>query len=139
MSGASTVGLLHYLLDYDFGSDLEHYADRLLKWELAVASYDKQNPLEELSDNIKKAVLIRGVPEPLRSQLQLAEPGLRYKDLRMNIEGYLKAQICWQLPLADSSSSSCSPAESKQVFSLKGFKGYKCKGKGKGKEGGKGG
>eukprot|EP00969_Alexandrium_andersonii_P097242 4292080-Alexandrium_andersonii.AAC.1 len=65
------MSVLRAVLSFDFGTQLETVMDRLMEYEALIHRYEEEIEPELLADDIRKAVLIRGVPEPLRTHLQM--------------------------------------------------------------------
>jgi len=77
-------------MTYDFGSDMDSFVNRLSNWDLYLVEYRRQCGItEELSDGVCKALLTQGAVEPLRTQLQVADPNLSYQDLRNMVEHFI--------------------------------------------------
>jgi len=104
-------------------------ADKMVTWDLLVAEYNRQNPLDELADAVKKTVLIKAMPEPLKTNLQVSS-GVSYATVRAAITNFLKARHSWQHAPKPTST----PMDIDALCSKDKGKG---KGKGKGKWGGK--
>lgn len=127
--GEMKVGLLHQLISFKFGETLDKFLDSLTAFDLLLTKYNSQ--AEELPSDVCKSLLIQGAPEPLRTHLQVADPGLSFQSLRGIVENYVKQKHAWK--------SETSEAEKQAlIYFMKGKGKGLCKGcdKGKGKDNG---
>jgi len=87
----NATGLLTQLLGYKFGDKLEDVEDKILDFCQLVKDADKASPTgTAITDEIKKTLLINGVPEPLRTHLQLnAHAILDFQAAQEQIEDYI--------------------------------------------------
>ena len=67
----SSMFMLQALLVFSFGSSVDHVPDRLVKFEALIMRYEAGPNLDALGDAIKKAVLVRGCPEPHKTHMQM--------------------------------------------------------------------
>ena len=67
----SSMSMLQALLVFSFGSSVDQVQDRLVEFEALIMRYEAEPNVDALSDAIKKAVLVRGCPEPLKTHLQM--------------------------------------------------------------------
>lgn len=49
-----------------------------------------------MSAGVKKTLLTAGAPEPLKTQVEVANPSLGYEDLRAMVENYISARASWK-------------------------------------------
>ena len=59
------------LLGFTLSSSLDQVPDRLAEFEAWTMRYEAEPNVDSLSDSIKKAVLERTCPEPLKTHLQM--------------------------------------------------------------------
>eukprot|EP00933_Yihiella_yeosuensis_P043402 TRINITY_DN3817_c0_g1_i1.p1 TRINITY_DN3817_c0_g1~~TRINITY_DN3817_c0_g1_i1.p1 ORF type:complete len:368 (-),score=42.44 TRINITY_DN3817_c0_g1_i1:967-2070(-) len=88
------VANLHNLLETDF-SDIHHLQVRLQKFKSDVVTYRKRHGLQSLPDELLVAVVLRTIPEPLRTQLIFS----KYRDFSQvedHIHEYLLAGHGWK-------------------------------------------
>ena len=67
----SRMSMLQALLVFSFGSSVDQVPDKLVEFEALIIWYEAEPNVDALSDAIKKAVLVRGCPEPLKTHLQM--------------------------------------------------------------------
>ena len=67
----SSMSMLQALLVFLFGNSVEQVPDRLVEFEALIMRYEAEPNVDALSDAIKKAVLVRGCPEQLKTHLQM--------------------------------------------------------------------
>lgn len=95
---ASTTGQLHQILDYEFGDNLEILPERLEEWRLLVNQYNVHQSLAgELFDEVCKAVLVQGMPEPLKTQLQVAEGPQTFDRVLTMAENFVRTRRDWHV------------------------------------------
>ena len=81
--------LLQALLVFSFGSSVDQVPDRLVEFEALIMRYEAEPNVDPLSDAIKKAVLVRGCPEPLKTHLQMnLQTYVSYGSIRNAVQSY---------------------------------------------------
>jgi hypothetical protein len=93
----SGAGILSQVLDFNFGKSPDTFLDRLVDFDLLVASYNDQHPVDELSLDILKTLVIRGAPDPLKTHLRVTGSQCEYPALRSLVENYLKTDESWHV------------------------------------------
>lgn len=122
-------GLMQRIVQFQFGEG-PCFLDDLAKWELLVKQYNECNPLEEVSESLKRSTLLRGAPKPIRAHLRIAGMAMDYASLRAAIEEYVRSDAEWQTEDTATSSTSAAPMD------ISAIDGGKSKGRqGKGKKG----
>ena len=128
--GVATTGLLHQVMQYDFGNgDMTVFFERLAAWDLLLAHYHQVVGIDELPDSVCKTLLIQGAPEPLKTHLQMADPSMSFTALRSLVDNFMQARACWN----DAAHRSSSPVPMDIVAYMKSLAKGRTKGKGKGK------
>ena len=134
----SSLGQLQAIMDFDFGNGTK-YLDKLSDWQLLVKTYNDHNPLEEVSESVLKAVLVRGAPEPLKAHLEIVGHQLSYLGVLNSAEAFVRARQAWHpsgLGKTTTALEEAKPMEPADMEVDAMYKG-KAKGKGKGKSKGK--
>jgi len=140
-SKVGSAGQLDRILHPSFSANVVNLADELVQWDLLVGMYNNAHPFEEVADDVLASTLIRGMPEPLRVQLQTM-PEAGYNTIRAAIDSYIRSKQAWQdVPNSTSASSTAlsgngTPMDVDAVTWIGKGKG-KAKGRGKGREKGK--
>ena len=127
------LGMLQGLLQVSFKSE-ESVLDLLSDWERQVKSYEDQSG-EPLTDSVKKAVVLAGLPEAIRGHLQMQKGIDTYEILRVSIKDLIMSRRTWHT----SATKEGNPWRSvdPNAMQVDAVKGGKSKGK-KGSEKGKG-
>lgn len=134
--GGAAAGVLSSILEYPFSADPFRFGDELLQWEILIADYDKQCPLEEVSEGLKKSVLTRSAPEPLRTQLEVLESDVPYTAFLKKVWNFVRSRQAWRKDKPQTAAESASSASNGTPMEVSAV--YYIKGKGKGKDKGKG-
>jgi len=122
----SVMGLLQAVLGFPAVRDLESLRDKLAELELLMQRYESLAG-RELADEVKRAVLSKIVPEPLKSHLQVNAASIAsFEKMRETVCEYVLAKTAWKLTSLIPDTSG--PMEVDEV---------RGRGKGKGKDGGK--
>jgi hypothetical protein len=93
----AAAGILFQILDFKFGTSPDTFLDRLVDFDLLVASYNDQHPIDEFPPDILKTLVIKGAPDPLKTHLRVTGARCEYPALRSLVENYLKADESWQV------------------------------------------
>ena len=102
----SSMSMLQALLGFTRGSSLDQVPDRLTEFEAWTMRYEAEPNVDSLSDSIKKAVLERGCPEPLKTHLQMnLQTYQTYKSIRSVVQSYSEAKRTWRPEAVQTSSS----------------------------------
>ena len=127
------LGMLQSLLQVSFKSE-ESVLDLLSDWERQVKLYEDQSG-EPLTDSVKKAVVLAGLPEAIRGHLQMQKGIDTYEILRVSIKDLIMSRRTWHT----SATQEGNPWRSvdPNAMQVDAVKGGKSKGK-KGSEKGKG-
>lgn len=129
-SGVATTGLLHQVMQYDFGGgDVTVFFERLAAWDLLLARYHQVVGIDELPDSVCKTLLIQGSPEPLKTHLQMADPGLSFVAMRSLVDNFMKVRTSWE----DKAARAPAPVPMDVMAFMKGWEKGKGKSKGKGR------
>ena len=130
---AGGLAVLQNIIRYDFGTDMERFEDRFSDFLLKVQEHDEHPNTLAMENELKKALLISGSPEPLRSHLQLNASALDWTQMVRTTEAFLRAKRAGDaMPMASQSPQrgGGNHMEVDAMFNNKG----KNKGKGKGKD-----
>ena len=85
----SSVSMLQALLVFSFGSSVDQVPDRLVEFEALIMRHEAEPNVDALSDAIKKAVLVRGCREPLKTHLQMnLQTYVSYGSIRNAVQSY---------------------------------------------------
>ncbi len=85
------------IMSYKFGEKEDDVQDRLDDFEILCDKYDYLPEVDEIQDNVKRSAVVKGMPEPLRTHLQLrSRENKTFDDILDCIEGYLKAKEVWR-------------------------------------------
>jgi len=131
-------------MTFEFGKDLHELREKVSEWELLIVEYDSRHEVETLADDVKKAILIGGMQEPLKTQLEMQEEGVSYEQLRDQVENFVRARLPWtqegrrEDEPSVKKNGDAMDIDTPLVAAMKGKFGGKGKGKGKGKYAGKG-
>ncbi|CAE8655839.1 unnamed protein product, partial [Polarella glacialis] len=87
----SAAGLLQAILSFSFDCELGSVMAKLAEFDVLVQAYDSQSSPDGLPDSVKRAVVVKSLPEPLRTQLQLTHPD-SYSELRSVIDDFCRAK-----------------------------------------------
>ena len=89
----SSMSMLQALLVFSFGSSVDQNPDRLVEFEALIMRYEAEPNVDALSDVIKKAVLVRGCPEPLKTHLLMnLQTYVGYGSIRNAVQTYTEAK-----------------------------------------------
>ncbi|CAE8588885.1 unnamed protein product [Polarella glacialis] len=91
----SAAGLLQAILSFSFDCELGSVMAKLAEFDVLVQAYDSQSSPDGLPDSVKRAVVVKSLPEPLRTQLQLTHPD-SYSELRSVIDDFCRAKAVWR-------------------------------------------
>ncbi|CAE8637176.1 unnamed protein product [Polarella glacialis] len=91
----SAAGLLQAILSFSFDCELGSVMAKLAEFDVLVQAYDSQASPGCLPDSVKRAVVVKSQPEPLRTQLQLTHPDSN-SELRSVIDDYCRAKAVWR-------------------------------------------
>ena len=120
----SSMSMLQALLVFSFGSSVDQVPDRLVEFEALIIRY-------ALSDAIKKAVLVHGCPEPLKTYLQMnVQTYQSYSSIRNAVQSYTEAKRTWR---SEAAQASCRTDMEVDAVSKDGYKGKSKGGNGKSK------
>ena len=126
MSGMS---MLQALLVFSFGSSVDQVPDRLVEFEALIMRYEAEPNVDALSDAIKKAALVWGCPEPLKTHLQMnLQTYVSYGSIRKAVQSYIEAKRTRRSEAAQASSSTDMEVD---AVCKDGYKGNSKGGKGK--------
>ena len=96
-SDDTALGMMQAIMSYKFGDKEDDVQDRLDDFEILCDKYDVLPDVDEIQDNVKRAAVVKGMPEPLRTHLQLrSRENKTFDDVIDCIEGYLKAKEVWR-------------------------------------------
>ncbi|CAE8627526.1 unnamed protein product [Polarella glacialis] len=96
-SDDTALGMMQAIMSYKFGEKEEDVQDRLDDFEILCDKYDYLPDVDEIQDNVKRAAVVKGRPEPLRTHLQLrSRENKTFDEVLDCIEGYLKAKEVWR-------------------------------------------
>ena len=102
----SSVSMLQAILVFSFGSSVDQVPDRLAEFEALTMRYGAEPNEDALSDAIKKAVLVRSCPEPLKTHLQMNLQAYQgYSSIRNAVQSYTEAKRTWRPETVQASSS----------------------------------
>ena len=73
----SATGLMIQIMQFNFGTSIAAVEERLTEWTVMIGRYDTIQNVNVLPDELKRAVLIGNLPEPLRTHLQLNAGNLK--------------------------------------------------------------
>ena len=127
----SSMSILQALLGFTFGSSLDQVPDRLAEFEASTIRYKAEPNVDSLSDSIKRAVLVRGCPEQLKTHVQMNLQAYQsYSSIRNAVQSYTEAKRTWRPDTVQTTSSTDMEVD---AVGKDGFKGKSKAGKGKGK------
>ena len=127
----SSMSMLQTLLVFSFGSSVDQVPDRPVECEASTVGYEAEPNVDALSDAIKRAVLVRGCPEPLKTHLQMnLQTYVSYSSIRNAVQSYTEAKRTWRSEAAQASSSTDMEVD---AVCKDGYKGKSKGGKGKSK------
>ena len=102
----SSMSMLQALLVFSFGSSVDQVPDRRAEFEALTMRYEADPNVDALSGAIKKAVLVRGCPEPLEKYVQMnLQTYQSYSSIRNAVQSYTEAKRTWRSEAAQASSS----------------------------------
>ena len=91
----SSLGEVDDLTHFNFGSTPAEFISRLVDFQLQAAEHDRKHVLEELPEDIKKAIIIRHCPEPLKTHLKFSASTQTYNQLCADVERFFKTERSW--------------------------------------------
>ena len=94
LDGGAALGRLSQLLAFDFGN-VENFQQHMSEWDVLLKEYEASTSPEELPDTVKKAVIIHGAPEPIKSHLELNAGSMDYASVREALVGYMRNREEW--------------------------------------------
>lgn len=114
--------------------ELDEFEDEIETWEEQIEQYEEMSK-EELSDNTKKAVIMKFAPENIKQHMALnASSVADYETAKTIVLGFIQSQKNWE----DAKDPPTKHKDKMEVDHV-GYVGYgKDRGKGKGKDKGKG-
>ena len=127
------MGLLQRILNFSCGDSVTSVMDKMAELDDMCHRYQRMTG-EDITDTIMKAILIKAVPDPIRTHVRVNASVLNtYEAMRNAVREYIRATL---LPQTQPSGSSSSTAmEVDMVRKGKSGKGKEGKGGGKGKKG----
>ena len=86
------LAILTNLVKFEFGGDIQKFEEALSDFMLKVQEHDEHPDTTPMDSELKKALLISGAPEPLRSHLQLNAASLNWDQMVNTADAFLRAK-----------------------------------------------